>query len=290
VSPEPGAEGRERLGELFERALALEPREQAEFLEAACGDDDDLRAELNSLLVSHAAAPSFLERLGGRLPGGPGCPSRGYSAGQRVAGRYEITERLGGGGMGVVYKARDPTLDRPVALKFLPPPLAADPAARARLKREARAASALDHPNIAVVHDIGATDPTPDDPERGGLFIAMAYYPGETLKEQIARGPLPVHRAIDFAIQLADALAAAHEAGIVHRDIKPGNVIVTDPRPDQDRGLRRGRDHGMPSRTGGQHRRDHRLHEPGADPGRRRRPPDGHLVGWAWSCTRCSPA
>jgi eukaryotic-like serine/threonine-protein kinase len=229
VSPEPGAEDRERLSELFERALELEPREQAELLEAACGDDDDLRAELNSLLVSHAAAPSFLERLGGRLLMEVlGALPEDIPPGQRVAGRYEITERLGGGGMGVVYKARDPTLDRPVALKFLPPPLAADPAARARLKREARAASALDHPNIAVVHDIGATDPTPDDPERGGLFIAMAYYPGETLKGQIRRGPLPVHRAIDHAIQLADALAAAHEAGIVHRDIKPGNVIVTD--------------------------------------------------------------
>jgi serine/threonine protein kinase/tetratricopeptide (TPR) repeat protein len=220
---------RERLGELFERALGLEPRERSAFLEAECGDDEALRAELDSLLASHAAAPAFLEHLGARLlPTVLGTLSAELPAGRRVAGRYEIVERLGGGGMGVVYKARDPELDRTVALKFLPPHRATEPAARARLKREARAASALDHPNIGVVYDIGSTDPGPVSPEGGGLFIAMAYYPGETLDTLIARGPLDIHHALAYAIQLADALAAAHQAGIVHRDIKPANLLVTD--------------------------------------------------------------
>lgn len=223
-----GEAGRERLGELFERALALEPDERAAFLEAAC-DDRGLRAELISLLASHATAPAFLERLAAHLlPDVLETLSVGVASGQRVAGRYEIVERLGGGGMGDVYKALDRALDRPVALKFLPPFLSGDPAARARLQREAKAASALDHPNIAVVYDIGATEPGSDDGEGAGLFIAMAHYTGETLAERIGRGPLAVHRALDFALQIADALAHAHRAGIVHRDVKPSNVLVTD--------------------------------------------------------------
>ena len=129
--------------------------------------------------------------------------------------------------MGEVYRARDLSLDRLVALKFLSPRLATDPEARARLKREARAASALDHQNIGVVHEIGATEPERDSSTAGRLFIAMAYYAGETIKEKVARGPLAIADAIDYVAQTTDGLAAAHEAGIVHRDIKPANVIVT---------------------------------------------------------------
>jgi serine/threonine protein kinase len=226
VIPDSGS--RDRLGELFEHALGLKPEECAAFIEAACRGDAALQADLTSLLASHAAAPAFLERLGERiLPIVLDTLAEGITSGQRVGGRYEILERIGGGGMGVVYKAHDSTLHRPVALKFLPAYRWFSPAARARLKREAQAASALDHPNIAVVHDIGATDPGPDDPEGGALFIAMAYYPGETLEQRIGRGPLTIPQAIDHAVQLADALAAAHQADIVHRDIKPANVLVT---------------------------------------------------------------
>jgi formylglycine-generating enzyme required for sulfatase activity/dienelactone hydrolase len=138
----------------------------------------------------------------------------------RTVSHFRITERLGGGGMGVVYKAIDTRLDRPVALKFLPPDLTRDNDARLRLVQEAKSASALDHPNICTVHDI---DTTPE----GQLFIAMAFYDGESLKERIAKGPMTVAETIGVAIQVGQGLAKAHAAGIIHRDIKPANLMVT---------------------------------------------------------------
>src|SRR5687768_4145868 len=224
-----GPAGRERLSELFERALALPSAERAPFIEREC-DDDALQAELASLLASYDTAPNYLERLAASvLPEALGALMQpgDLPAGQS-AGRYEILARIGGGGMGTVYRARDPALGRLVALKFLPPHLVTDAEARARLIREARAASALDHPNIAVVHEIGAAEPPPDDPMGARLFIAMAYYDGETLAEKLARGPLPVREALEYTMQLADGLSAAHDAGIVHRDVKPANLIVTN--------------------------------------------------------------
>ena len=131
-----------------------------------------------------------------------------------------MLERLGGGGMGVVYKALDLRLDRHVALKFLPPELTRDDEARLRFIHEAKAASALDHPNICTIHEI---DVTPQDQQ----FIAMAYYEGETLSKRLQRGPLPLDQAVDVAIQIALGLVEAHAAGIVHRDIKPANVMLT---------------------------------------------------------------
>jgi TolB-like protein/Tfp pilus assembly protein PilF len=139
--------------------------------------------------------------------------------GQTVS-HYRITKQLGAGGMGVVYQALDLKLERPVALKFLPPDLTRDPEAKARFVHEARAASALDHPNICNVHEIDETDD-------GRLFIAMACYEGETLKERIARGPLPLDEAIEIAQQVTQGLAKAHEQEIVHRDIKPANIFIT---------------------------------------------------------------
>ena len=133
---------------------------------------------------------------------------------------YEVLERLGGGGMGVVYKALDTKLNRHVALKFLPHELTRDDQAQARFIQEAQAASALDHPNICTIHEI---DATPD----GQMFIAMAFYDGEPLKDLIDRGAIPVDQAVNIATQIALGLTKAHSAGIVHRDIKPANVMVT---------------------------------------------------------------
>lgn len=140
--------------------------------------------------------------------------------GQTIS-HYKILEKLGGGGMGVVYKAEDTKLKRLVALKFLPAEFTSDPAARERFVHEAQAASALDHPNICTIYEIGET-------EDGQSFIALAYYRGETLKKKIERGPLKLDEATDIASQIAQGLARAHEAGIVHRDIKPANVMMTD--------------------------------------------------------------
>jgi dienelactone hydrolase len=137
----------------------------------------------------------------------------------RTVSHYRIVEKLGGGGMGIVYKAEDLRLKRMVALKFLPPEHTRDAEAKQRLMHEAQAASALDHANICTVHEI---DETPD----GQLFLAMAYYAGETLKKRIDRGPLEIDEAIDIGIQVAQGLARAHESGIVHRDIKPANIML----------------------------------------------------------------
>jgi serine/threonine protein kinase/Flp pilus assembly protein TadD len=138
----------------------------------------------------------------------------------KTVSHYKILEKLGGGGMGVVYKAEDTRLKRIVALKFLPAAFSLDPDAEARFKNEAEAASALDHPNICTVHDI-------DESADGQIFICMACYEGETLKKKIERGPLPLSDAIDIALKVAHGLEAAHEAGMVHRDIKPANIMMT---------------------------------------------------------------
>ncbi len=153
---------------------------------------------------------SAVERLGGQALAMVG----------RTVSHYRIVGHLGGGGMGVVYQAEDLRLKRLVALKFLPPDLTRDPDANQRFVLEAQAASALDHPNIGTVHEIDQTD---DD----RLFIAMAYYEGETLKKRLSRGPLPVAEALDIAVQIAQGLERAHEAGIIHRDVKPANVLLT---------------------------------------------------------------
>src|SRR5271154_4651084 len=201
----------QQIHDVLEKALELAPRERSAFLNQACSSDPSLRQEVDTLLASSDdVRSSFLAQFSG--------PRVTLTAGTKL-GEYEVKSLLGSGGMGEVYRARDSRLGRDVAIKVLPPFVSSDPNRLRRFEQEARAAAALNHPNILAVHQMGTHE--------GAPYLVSELLEGETLREPIRRGRLAVRKAIDYGVQIARGLAAAHEKGIVHRDLKPENLFVT---------------------------------------------------------------
>jgi serine/threonine-protein kinase len=212
-----------QIEEIFEQTLDLSPAQRSAFLNQACAGDPRLREEVEALLAADERAGGFLGTPAGEyaadLLGDVAVEEEGEAELHGLLGPYRLVRQIGSGGMGVVYEAEDTRLGRRVAVKVLPPDYGRDPRAKQRFVREARTASALDHPNLCTVYDIGDSD--------GRLFLVLAFYEGETLRERLRRGPLPSAEARAVAVQVARGLARAHEVGITHRDIKPANVMLT---------------------------------------------------------------
>ena len=211
----------QQINDLFQSAAERAPHERAAFLDEACHGDERLCHDVKLLIASYERTENFIE-----APAFEEAPElltndrAGALVGELV-GHYRIESLIGVGGMGEVYLARDELLGRKVALKFLPQSLTEDEEQLNRLEHEARTASALNHPNILTVHEIGI------DGRRH--FIGTEFIEGETLRAVLARGKLDLRDALNIAIQVGSALAAAHKTGVLHRDIKPENILL---RPD----------------------------------------------------------
>ncbi len=208
----------QQIDQLYHAALERDAALRSAFLDRACGGDAELRREVDSLLVSHERGRAFMAEPALRVAAQVLAGDRAESLVGRVLAHYRVVSPLGAGGMGQVYLAEDTALGRRVALKLLPEYFTHNKEQVQRFRQEARAASALNHPNILTVYEVGQVD--------GAEFMATEYVEGETLRARMARTRMPVSEVLDVAIQVASALSVAHEVGIVHRDIKPENVMI----------------------------------------------------------------
>ena len=207
-----------RVEELFQAAMDRAPEQRAAFLRQYCDGDESLRREVEALLVSDESVDGELEEIACGVAADWADEGQHAELIGQTIGRYRVLAAIGSGGMGEIYLGQDTKLDRKVALKFLPRRYTRDRDRVRRFEQEARAASALNHPNIVTIYETGEWD--------GAHFIAAEYVEGETLREELDKGPLPVAKVLEVGCQTAGALAAAHAAGIVHRDIKPANIML----------------------------------------------------------------
>ena len=199
----------QELKKVLAAALEREPAERAAYLDRAC-PEPSVRSEVESLIVAHDKGDSFLDQSRASTQ----CLKSGTKLGP-----YEILALLGAGGMGEVYRAKDSRLNRVVAIKVLPRRLADRSELRERFEREAKTISSLNHPHICTLYDVGHQD--------GTDFLVMEYLEGETLAARLTKGALPLDQVLKYAIEIADALDKAHRKGITHRDLKPGNIMLT---------------------------------------------------------------
>ena len=213
----------ERVKRIYSSALECGPDEQESFLNEACGGDDSLRKEVETLLAQQRKADGFMQAPAMEVAAHVMAKDQGKAIAESLAGQsvahYSIIEKIGEGGMGVVYRAKDTRLDRHVAIKSLPDIFAADPVRMARFEREAKILATLNHPNIASIYGLEESD--------GKRFLVMELVEGKTLAEQLKKGRIPLDETLEICRQIAVGLEAAHEKGIVHRDLKPSNIKLT---------------------------------------------------------------
>jgi eukaryotic-like serine/threonine-protein kinase len=208
----------QQVKQIFQSALERDAAERSAFLNQACADDPALRSEVESLISSHNQAGDSIEAMAVEAATEMlASDEQGSIVGKQI-GHYQVLSHIGRGGMGEVFLARDTSLGRKVALKLLRRDFTRNEERLRRFRQEARAASALNHPNIVTIHEIGQEDSL--------HFMATEYVEGETLRQHLAGGRMTLGQTLDVAIQVASALAAAHQAGIIHRDIKPENVML----------------------------------------------------------------